>query len=122
MKSCPLCQDQSLVTIYNVTNLPVFQNKVYPTEEEARGAITGDISLVQCQHCGFVFNIEFNDELMQYDEKYENVQTHSDYFRLYLEEIINLLKSEDFLKILSLFVKTIIKNKIEIEFNHSTDT
>lgn len=97
MKNCQLCGSDSLKTILEFKRTPIFQNKVYSTEDEARKAVTGDIVLVQCMSCGFVFNKEFNEALMQYDVRYQNEQAHSDYFQSYVEEIIELLKSKDLL-------------------------
>jgi len=97
MNNCPLCRECAPQTIYEVRCMPVFQNKVYDTEEDAKKAVTGDVVLVQCQYCGFVLNGEFNDELMRYDENYQNEQTHSHYFQSYLREIIELLKSKGLL-------------------------
>jgi len=93
MNNCQLCNRRTLKTIFKYKRTPVFQNKVYSTEEDARNVVTGDIDLVQCTSCGFVFNKEFNEDLMQYDDKYQNEQAHSDYFRSYVEEIIEILKS-----------------------------
>ena len=97
MNKCPICGEDALKTIYELRRIPVFQNKVYPTEKEARNVATGDVVLAQCQDCGFVFNREFNQDLMEYDDNYENEQAHSDHFRSYLQDIIDLLDSEGFM-------------------------
>jgi 2-polyprenyl-3-methyl-5-hydroxy-6-metoxy-1,4-benzoquinol methylase len=97
MSKCHLCKGSIVRTIYNIRDIPVFQNKVYFSENEARNALTGDIDLVQCQECGFVFNREFDDEVVNYDDNYENEQAHSNYFQLYIREIIELLKSTGYL-------------------------
>ncbi|MBW2119432.1 MAG: class I SAM-dependent methyltransferase, partial [Deltaproteobacteria bacterium] len=97
MTKCPLCGGKTFKTICEFKGIPVFQNKVYPTEKEAKKAITGDVVLMQCCVCGFVFNREFNDQLMNYNSMYQNEQAHSEYFKSYLLEVIKLLKSEGFL-------------------------
>lgn len=97
MSNCHLCKGSIVGTIYKIRDIPVFQNKVFYREEEARNALTGDIDLVQCQECGFVFNRKFNYEVVNYDDNYENEQAHSSYFQLYIREIIELLKSTGYL-------------------------
>ena len=93
MSDCRLCKASNVKTIYRIENIPVFQNRVYGSESEARKTLTGDIDLAQCQDCGFVFNQEFNQSLVRYDGDYENEQAHSNYFRLYIREIIELFKT-----------------------------
>ena len=97
MKHCPLCEGKTFNTICEFTDIPVFQNKVYLSEKEAKEADTGDVILMQCRVCGFVFNSEFNNEFMNYNSMYQNEQAHSEYFHSYLWEIVELLKSEGFL-------------------------
>ncbi len=53
MSSCTLCGEGGLRSVYRVERAPVFQNKRYGTEAEARRAQTGSIELVQCLVCGF---------------------------------------------------------------------
>ena len=97
MSNCHLCKGSMVRTIYEVRDTPVFQNKVYRSEKEARDAPTGDVDLTQCQECGFVFNREFDQKLVHYGDNYENEQAYSNYFRLYIKEIIALLKSSGYL-------------------------
>lgn len=93
MSKCPLCnQVDRLRSFYKIKNLPLFQNKVYKSRREAEFAHSGDIDLVVCQNCSFVFNLQFDDSLMKYDVNYHNEQAHSAYFRLYLEQISGTIK------------------------------
>lgn len=96
--SCPMCQNQKLSLIYEVQDIPVFQNKVYSSIEAAKNAQTAKVSLMLCQHCGFVFNSEFDMNIMNYDTQYQNEQAHSTYFQDYLNDIINLFVKKDFHK------------------------
>ena len=97
MNTCHLCKGNNIRMIYESRNIPIFQNKVYLTEKEAKNVLTGDIVLGQCQECGFVFNREFDEKVMNYDGSYENEQAYSSYFQLYIKEIIELLRSAGFL-------------------------
>jgi 2-polyprenyl-3-methyl-5-hydroxy-6-metoxy-1,4-benzoquinol methylase len=97
MNTCHLCRGSNIRIIYEIRDIPIFQNKIYLTAKEARNVLTGDIVLGQCQACGFVFNRGFDDKVMNYDSSYENEQAYSDYFQLYVREIIELLRSTGYL-------------------------
>jgi SAM-dependent methyltransferase len=94
--NCPLCREGDLSLIYEVRDIPVFQNKVYGTPDAARQAQTSNISLVVCENCSFVFNSSFDMNIMNYDAQYQNEQAYSCYFQNYLDGILNLLVSEGF--------------------------
>jgi len=98
MKACPLCKSRDLPSVYSIGAIPVFQNKIYSSEADAKNAVTGCVELVQCRKCGFVFNKSFEPELMEYDETYQNEQAGSSYFRYYLDDIENLLDANGLLK------------------------
>jgi len=88
---CSLCQNDNLLRIYSVSDIPVFQNKVYATVSEAQNVITGNVDLVMCSNCGFVFNAAFERKAMDYDAQYQNEQAYSSYFQKYLQQIVELL-------------------------------
>lgn len=77
--------------IYRQAGLPVFQNKVYPTPEAAKLAVTGDVELVQCSRTGLVYNSTFEPALLKYDKDYQNEQACSPAFNLHLEEVLEKL-------------------------------
>jgi SAM-dependent methyltransferase len=52
--------------------VPVLQNRVYPTQREARAAPAGRIELLVCDRCGFGHNAAFDPRLVEYDEHYDN--------------------------------------------------
>lgn len=93
---CQLCNSNNLYVIYGVDDVPIFQNKVYDTEEEARKASLGTVSLSACSECGFVFNSDFNSDLMDYDEQYQNEVGYSTYFNSHIESVIDLLVRRGF--------------------------
>jgi SAM-dependent methyltransferase len=77
--------------IFSQTNVPVFQNKVYPSFDDAKQAIIGDIELVQCPDTGLVYNHKFKSELLSYDENYQNEQAYSRAFQRHLDEVLNII-------------------------------
>ncbi|MBI5591198.1 MAG: methyltransferase domain-containing protein [Deltaproteobacteria bacterium] len=72
--------------IYRIDRLPVFQNRMFESEAEARNAVTGDLVLVQDRRTGLVFNKAFQPELVQYDACYQNEQAVSPVFRAHLDQ------------------------------------
>jgi SAM-dependent methyltransferase len=77
--------------LYRVEQLPVFQNRMFATPEEAKQCSKGDVVLVQDLRTGLIFNKAFRPELMQYDANYQNEQAVSSIFRAHLENVSELI-------------------------------
>lgn len=90
-KPCPLCGEKLFHQVFSLEKAPLFQNKVYSSAEESKTCPTGNIQLLNCTHCNFVFNGCFTPESMSYDKDYQNEQNYSATFQQYLEEIRELL-------------------------------
>lgn len=73
--------------LYRAEQLPVFQNRMFRTAQEATACARGDVDLVQDRETGLIFNNAFRPELMQYDADYQNEQAVSAVFRTHLDEI-----------------------------------
>jgi SAM-dependent methyltransferase len=65
---------------------------MYKNLSEARNAVLGNVALQFCCNCGFVFNSEFQEEKVYYDENYNNNQNLSKRFEAYTDELIEKLK------------------------------
>lgn len=78
--------------LYEQTEFPIFQNKVYDTAEDARACPRGDIRLVQDDASGLVYNSAFRPELMNYDAAYQNEQAHSPMFKSHLERVAGIVE------------------------------
>ena len=46
--------------IYHQTNLPIFQNRMYSSAEEAQNCPTGNIYLIENEKTGLVYNEAFD--------------------------------------------------------------
>lgn len=79
--------------LYRVENIPLFQNKVYPSVEDAKKAATGTVVLQRAEKTGIVTNIAFDPALMVYDANYQNEQNHSLYFQEYLKGVVRKIYS-----------------------------
>lgn len=73
--------------IYRAEQLPVFQNRMFLTEQAARNCTKGDVVLVQDTETGLIFNQAFKPELMQYDSDYQNEQAVSGAFQRHLQDV-----------------------------------
>lgn len=81
--------------IFKQEIVPIFQNKIYESENDAFRAPRGSVELVQSQQSGFVFNKVFEPSRMEYDLNYQNEQGISDYFKGHLNVVLELLSSFD---------------------------
>jgi SAM-dependent methyltransferase len=80
--------------IFRQLRSPVFQNKVYETQEAARSAVLGDVELVQSTVSGLVYNQTFDSSLLEYDRDYQNEQACSSAFREHLAQVLDILLGE----------------------------
>jgi len=78
--------------VYQAHQLPVFQNRMFSSKDEAPNCIRGDIELVQDLETGLIFNRIFDQSLMQYDANYQNEQAVSNAFREHLKNISQIIK------------------------------
>ncbi len=76
--------------LYRAEQLPVFQNRMFRSAQEATACARGDVVLEQDARTGLVFNSAFRPELMQYDADYQNEQAVSAVFRSHLDEITRI--------------------------------
>lgn len=83
----------NLAPVFRQTNVPIFQNKVYPSAEMALNAELSEVELVQSLVSGFVFNKAFTPHKMNYDVHYQNEQSNSVVFKNHLSHVFQLLKA-----------------------------
>jgi Methyltransferase domain/C-methyltransferase C-terminal domain len=79
--------------IYRVEQLPVFQNRMFRSTEEAKNCTKGDVVLVQDLETGLIFNQAFQPELMEYDADYQNETAVSAQFCKHLEHVTEVIRS-----------------------------
>jgi SAM-dependent methyltransferase len=86
---CPLCDGIDLAVFVERMGVPVHQNVALATAAEARSMTRGDLRLACCASCGFVTNLAFRKELVQYGEGYENDQTNSAAFETHMGTLVD---------------------------------
>lgn len=89
--SCPLCLSKRLGSFYTQKEIPVFNNVVYRTKEEAINCEKGKISLTLCSSCGLIFNSRVDTKLLRYREDYDSDRSYSEFYCSYLNNIVELL-------------------------------
>ncbi|RVI77379.1 class I SAM-dependent methyltransferase [Sinorhizobium meliloti] len=89
-RACPVCNDTDTLPTVSRARIPILQNRVYDTRDEALSAASGRLTLCTCSRCGFSYNGEFDDSLIVYDKHYNN-DVPSRTFEIYSEEIARSL-------------------------------
>ena len=84
-------QEAQTKLLYHQEQYPIFQNRMYDTEAEAKACPKGDIRLVEDQLTGLIYNAAFCPELMAYDAHYQNEQALSPSFQEHLESVSTIV-------------------------------
>jgi SAM-dependent methyltransferase len=84
---CPLCRSDCGIPLLRRATVPTLSNHLHETREAARAAPTGELDLVACAACGFIYNRRFDPALAAYDSGYENDQAGSPGFADYLDDV-----------------------------------
>lgn len=93
---CPACGGASLESFYVVKNVPVNSCILMASREEALGYPKGEINLVYCHDCGFIYNAKFDEKLIEYSGRYEETQGYSRTFNAFHERLAeNLIERHD---------------------------
>ena len=89
---CPLCNGFDCIKILEFENVPILQNVILESQEEASAFYKDIISLYLCRNCNNLFNNAFKDYKL-YGIKYDNSQNGSDSFVKYMNSIKEFVKS-----------------------------
>ncbi len=86
-RRCPVCQTPEPRSFFRLDAVPVHQNLLMASRQEAVACRRGGIDLAFCRACGFVANLSFDPALLAYSPWYENAQCCSASFQAYLDEV-----------------------------------
>jgi hypothetical protein len=78
--------------LYRAEQLPVFQNRIFHSEEEAKNCARGDVVVAQDPVTGLISNQAFRPELMNYDADYHNEQGLSSVFQSHLQNVTEIVQ------------------------------
>lgn len=84
---CPGCDRENGSTFLEVPGVPVQSCRLVVTREGALSFPRGDLRLVFCNDCGFIWNSAFDEALIDYSDSYEETQGFSPRFRTFAAEL-----------------------------------
>ena len=87
MTACKICDCMDSIVLDRRNPVPIAQNLILPTVEQARGCPAGALDMRRCTACGFVWNCAFDPDLMVYDAAYDNDQNFSFRFQQHTAEV-----------------------------------
>ncbi len=79
-KECPVCGKPGSEAIYRQESVPVHSVLLFRSREEAVNFPRGDLVLIHCRGCGFVWNAAFDESAMRYSGDCEETQGFSETF------------------------------------------
>lgn len=77
--------------LYKIEDLPVFQNRMHKSCDEARACRRGNVRLVENLDTGLIYNADFDPAVMVYDDAYQNEQAMSPMFQDHLENMADVV-------------------------------
>lgn len=92
--NCPVCNSTDIVKFFAFANLPQFCNVLWETKEDAHNCGKGDVDLVFCKDCTFIWNSAFDPDKLDYGQEYENSLHFSPRFQEYATSLAERLVSE----------------------------
>jgi SAM-dependent methyltransferase len=84
---CPACGSGRLQTFYEVEAVPVHTVRNLPTREAALKCPTADVLLGFCRACGFISNLRFDPQRLDYSAGYEPTQAFSSTFSAFHRQL-----------------------------------
>jgi len=84
---CPACASRDTEVFFSMRNLPVHGQAVCHTREEALELTRGDQILAVCHGCGFVFNVAYDGDILDYSGAHEESQAFSPAFRAFATDL-----------------------------------
>ncbi len=94
--TCPVCGSNSISEFLTRERVPVHQNLLMRDQAAAMDIPRGDLALVACHDCGFIFNRAFDSRKILYGADYENTQACSPSFNEYLDGLVkHMIEEQD---------------------------
>lgn len=85
-QACAACGSSKLRSVVNVPRVPAFCNVLLDSAKAAESVQRGDIELVYCEECSFLFNGVFDANVLAYSPDYANSLSCSPSFGSFLQE------------------------------------
>src|SRR5262245_5458231 len=84
--NCLSCGSKQLMPFYELKNVPVNSNLLLPTRAEAVSFPRGEVRLAFCETCGFIQNVLFNENRIEYSPAYLETRAVSPHLAKFLDE------------------------------------
>lgn len=84
---CLICHADSFEVFLEIERAPVHVGVVWPDMESAKNCPRGDIRLAFCRECGFIYNVAFDEALIDYTLEYDNALGFSATFQAYERDL-----------------------------------
>lgn len=91
--TCGICGAKESKFVLRQENLPIFQNSLCKTAEQAAAVPRGTLNLRICCNCGFMWNSEAEHGSEDFDPSYESDQTFSPAFSDHVDRMIGKITS-----------------------------
>jgi hypothetical protein len=88
---CSVCASEKIVPIVELPPVPIDTCRMWPSRAGARSAQKAQLVLSYCRNCSHIFNRAYEDDLVDYQDDYENSQMFSPRFRRFAEELSDQL-------------------------------
>ena len=85
--TCPACRAADAHVFHELTGVPVNSCLLLTSREEAKSFPRGDLVLVFCQTCGFIWNSAFDPKMAEYSGRYEETQGYSPRFVAFARDL-----------------------------------
>ncbi|NEP58289.1 MAG: class I SAM-dependent methyltransferase [Symploca sp. SIO2G7] len=86
-QTCPICDSSHLEQFFEMLEMPVYCNLLWPEQQAAQNCPKGDIKLAFCPNCGLITNVAFDPTKLGYSQDYENSLHYSPRFQEYAQSL-----------------------------------
>jgi len=93
-RQCLICGSDDFDEILEIEKVPVHVGVVWPDAESATNCGRGDIRLAFCRECGFIYNVAFDERLIDYTLTYDNALGFSPTFQAFERDLCERLISK----------------------------
>jgi len=88
---CPVCSSEDISLFYKTTNIPIHVGIMWTSKKDALNCPKSNIRLVFCSNCSFIWNLDFDPDLLQYDGAYDNSLHFSPLYQKYAKSVADYL-------------------------------
>ncbi len=88
--TCPICQQDNVNDFFQVEEIPTQDGILLSSKEQAEKAPTGNIELVFCKACHYIYNRAYEPEKIDFT-KYEMAMHYSSMYQEFNKKLLNIL-------------------------------